>query len=186
MLGIYGFIVLFAQENHHDPITGLKFGITNRMWLIRRGEQAQPVFSQPTKVTHEWWDADGQNVWCVRENEAWKTNISTESVEKIQNPVHCWHAHTNRNGDFLVFDSHGQRPFRRGAPSSVYFLNRHTGKNVKIVDNPEMPGISGSNYHIDPHPRFCCQDELIAFTTTIRGEVDVAFVKTSELINITS
>ena len=36
--------VLFAQENHGDPITGLTFPITNRLWMMRRGRRAAPDF----------------------------------------------------------------------------------------------------------------------------------------------
>ncbi len=177
-------LVLFAEENHSDQITGLRFPILNRMWLIRRGEQPQPVFSEPTRVSHEWWDPDGENVWCVRGKEAWQTNLASRTVKKTGTTAQCWHAHSSRNGDYLVFDSHGQTPFYRGAPSSVYFLNRRSGKHLKIVDNPEMKGITGPHYHIDPHPRFCCSDNFIVFTTTIRGEVDLAVVRTSDLIDL--
>jgi hypothetical protein len=68
----------------------------------------------------------------------------------------------------------------------VYFLNRPTGKYLKIVDNPGMGGITGSSYHIDPHPRFCGLDRFVVFTTTIRGEVDLAVVETADLVDRTS
>ena len=40
-------LVLFAQEYHDDPITGLTFPITNRMWTMRPGEEPQPVLKEP-------------------------------------------------------------------------------------------------------------------------------------------
>jgi hypothetical protein len=52
--------------------------------------------------------------------------------------------------------------------------------------NPEMKGITGSQYHIDPHPRFCSDDRFVVFTTTVRGQVDVAMVNTADLIDATS
>jgi hypothetical protein len=45
-----------------------------------------------------------------------------------------------------------------------------------------MPNLVGARYHIDPHPRFCAQDQWIVFTTTIRGQVDLALVKTADLV----
>lgn len=177
-------LVLFAQENHSDPITGLRFPIVDRMWLIRRGERPRPVFDSPTRVTHEWWDADGRHVWCVWGQEAWRTHIETQAVEKVAWPVHCWHAHNTRNGEFLVCDSN--ETFFRGCPSAVYFLNRATGRYLRIVDNPGLGGITGSRYHIDPHPRFCGQDRFVVLTTTVRGEVDLAVVKTADLVERTS
>lgn len=177
-------LVLFAEENHSDPITGLRFGIVNRMWLIRRGEVARPVYSDPTRVTHEWWDPDGEHVWCVWGNEAWRTNIHTREVEKVTWPNHCWHAHATADCRYMVADSNER--FYRGCPSKVGFLNRVTGTYVEMVDNPEMPGLVGSTYHIDPHPRFVGREQFVVFTTTVRGEVDLAVARTADLIERTS
>ncbi len=178
-------LVLFAEENHPDPITGLSFPIVDRMWLIKRGELARPVFSTPTRVTHEWWDEDGKHVWCVWGNQTWRTDIASQQVEKIDWSHHCWHAYNSCDGQaqYLIADSNER--FYRGCPSTVAFLNRITGKHIQIISNPEMPGITGTRYHIDPHPRFCCQDRFIVFTTTIRGEVDLAMARTSDLIERT-
>ena len=176
-------LVLFAEENHPDPITGLSFPIVDRMWLIRRGETARPVFSTPTRVTHEWWDADGKHVWCVWGNQAWRTDIATQQIEKVEWQQHCWHAHNSRDDKYLVSDLNER--FYRGCPSTVNFLNRVTGKQIQIIRNPEMTGLTGTRYHIDPHPRFCGHDRLVVFTTTVRGQVDLAIVKTSDLIERT-
>jgi hypothetical protein len=177
-------LVLFAEENHSDPITGLRFPIVDRMWLIRRGEPARPVFSSPVRLTHEWWDPGGEHVWCVWGNEVWRTNIATQEVEKVQWPSHCWHAHTSQDLRYVVADSNER--FYRGCPSKVGFLNRNTGAYIEIADNPEMTGIVGSQYHIDPHPRFSAEDRYIVFTTTVRGQVDLAVARVSDLIARTS
>jgi hypothetical protein len=105
-------------------------------------------------------------------------------VETIEWPVHCWHAHATRDAAYLICDSNER--FYRGCPSSVHFMNRDTGKVLRIVDNPEMKGYVGANYHIDPHPRFCGSDRYVVFTTTVRGEVDLAVIKTADLIDRTS
>ncbi len=177
-------LVLFAQENHSDPITGLRFRIEDRMWLIRRGAPAHPVFATPTRVTHEWWDAGGKHVWCVWGDEAWRTDINSGEVEKVAWPSHCWHAHTTVDNRYVVADSNER--FYRGCPSTVGFLNRESGQHVEIVSNPGMGGITGSQYHIDPHPRFCGTDAFVVFTTTIRGEVDLAVARTADLVARTS
>ena len=114
----------------------------------------------------------------------WRTDIETQEVAKITWPAHCWHAHNTVNGDYLVCDSNER--FFRGCPSAVYFMNRKTGKTLKLLDNPGMGGIAGSSYHIDPHPRFCGQDRFVVFTTTIRGEVDLAIAETADLVDRTS
>jgi hypothetical protein len=177
-------LVLFAQEYHDDPITGLTFPITNRMWTMRPGEEPQPVLTNPRAVTHEWWDPDGRHAWCVWGNETWKVNVFTHQEEKILFPHHCWHSHSSQTGDYIIGDSNSK--FYRGCPSSVHFLNRNTGRLVKLVDNPEMSTYVGRTYHIDPHPRFSCDDQYVVFTTTLRGEVDVAIARTSDLVHKTS
>ena len=183
-------LVLFSQEGHTDPITGLRFDILDRMWLIERGKRARPVFDTPTVVTHEWWDLDGQHVWCVKSGQAtWRVNIETQAVEEIAWDGGTWHAHNSKTGTYLVgdgFDRSTSKQFFRGRASTVDFLNRETGRNLRIVNNPEMLGRTGSKYHIDPHPRFCGSDRFVVFTTTVRGEVDLAVVRTSDLIDRTS
>jgi hypothetical protein len=76
--------------------------------------------------------------------------------------------------------------FYRGCPSGVHFLNRETGQSVRLVDNPEIRGMVGARYHIDPHPRFCGSEQFVVFTTTVRNQVDVALVPTADLIERTS
>ena len=68
----------------------------------------------------------------------------------------------------------------------MQFLNRETGQDVHVADNPEMPGLVGATYHIDPHPRFVGDDQYVVFTTTVRGEVDLAIVPVADLIARTS
>jgi len=177
-------LVLFAQENHPDPLTGLTFPITNRLWLIRRGQAPRPLLPEPRKVTHEWWDANGQFAWSVTGNEAWRVGVDSGQVEAVPFPNHVWHAHTTRDNAYMIADTNER--FYRGCPSGVGFLNRATGRYLKLVDNPEMPNHIGQNYHIDPHPRFCVNDEVVVFTTTLRGEVDLAIAYTHDLIERTS
>jgi hypothetical protein len=173
-------VVLFAQEHHGDPITGLNFPITNRLWIMRRGEKPRPILREPLWVTHEWWDPDGEHVWCVWGNETWKVRVSDGEVEKILFPHHTWHSHSSQKGEYIIGDSNVK--FYRGCPSTVHFMNRKTGKIVKLMDNPAREDYAGGHYHIDPHPRFVCGDQYAVFTTTVRGEIDLAIVDVAELL----
>ena len=177
--------VLLAEENHPDPITGLNIPITNRLWLMRRSEPPRPILRAPCAVTHEWWDADGQHVWCVRGSETWRVRVRDGEVEVLPFPHHCWHSHSSRDGRLLVGDSH-PGDFYRGCPSSVHFFNRDSGKRLTLVTNPACQDFAGRHYHIDPHPRFCCGDRYVVFTTTILGRVDVALVPTMHLQELTA
>jgi len=173
-------LVLFAQENHTDAQTGITIPITNRLWILRRGEVPRPILREPRAVTHEWWDPDGTHVWCVTGRETWRVRLSDGEVEKIHFPRPCWHSHSSRDGQLIIGDS--CEVFARGCPSTVQFMNRATGKVVKIVDNPGRADFAGQNYHIDPHPRFVGGDRWVTFTTTFRGEIDVALVAVDELL----
>jgi hypothetical protein len=186
--------VLFCEDLHADPITGLIFPITNRLWLIRRGGKPRPILREPSLVTanpgrinHEWWDADGRHVWCCNDsdNETWRVRVADGEVEKISFPRHCWHSHSSRDGRLIVGDSYA-RPWSRGCASTVHFMNRDTGKVIVLADNPAQDNHAGRHYHIDPHPRFVCNDRYVVFTTTVRGEIDVALVPTDELVRATT
>jgi hypothetical protein len=173
-------VVLFAQEFHGDPITGLTFPIVDRLWLMRRGEKPRPILREPLWVTHEWWDPDGEHVWCVWGHETWKVRVSDGEVEKIPFPHHTWHSHSSQAGEYIIGDSNNG--FSRGCPSTVHFMNRKTGKLVKLVDNPARDDHAGRTYHIDPHPRFNCGDQYVTFTTTVCGEIDLAVASVADLI----
>ncbi len=184
---------LFAEEFHADPITGLTIPVTNRLWTIRRGGKPRPILREPAaftanpgRINHEWWDADGRHVWCCNDsdNETWRVRVADGEVEKIVFPRHCWHSHSSRDGRLIVGDSY-TGPWCRGCASTVHFMNRDTGKVIVLAENAECTDYAGRNYHIDPHPRFVCNDQYIVFTTTMRGEVDVAIVPTAKLVRAT-
>ncbi len=175
---------LFAEEIHSDPITGLTIPITNRLWHIRRGRKPRPILREPKWVTHEWWDADGQHVWCVWGNDTWRVRVADGEVELIPFPRHCWHSHSSCDGRLIVGDSN--TGFFRGCASTVHFMNRDTGKVIVLAEHAERADYAGRHYHIDPHPRFCCNDQYVVFTTTMRGEIDVAIVPTEVLVRATS
>ena len=177
--------VLFAEEFHSDPITGLTFPVVNRLWHIERGGQPRPILTEPVAVTHEWWDPDGEHVWCTYKTETWRVRVSDGAVEKIAFPHHCWHSFSSQAGNLLVCDSIASMPWKRGGASNVYFLNRDSGQKLTLASNPERADYAGRNYHIDPHPRFCLGDRYVVFTTTVLGAVDVAIVPTAALLEKT-
>lgn len=180
-------LILLAQENHIDPATGLLSPITDRLWKLRRGGNPEPVHPRPTVVTHEWWDEGGDHAWCVDCPESVRrVRLADGAVEQVWANKGAWHGHHSPCGKYVLLD----RPadvarLYRGCESTVDFLNRETGRQIRIVTNPEVRGIVGARYHIDPHPRFC-RGGFIVFTVTVRGGVDLALVRTGDLIERTS
>jgi len=49
---------------------------------------------------------------------------------------------------------------------------------------PDLPP-RARRFHIHPHPQFCLHDRYICYTTTVRNQVDVAFVPVDALIAAT-
>jgi len=178
-------LVLFAQEFHVDLLTGHRLPITDRLWLMRRGESPRPVFAQPTIATHEWWDADGKHAWCIDpDRTTWRVNIETAKIN-VDWPGATWHAHNHPTEPYLVGDNrhNGQRTTFRGSPSTVCFGNYETGQHVEVTHNPEFPGPVGEHFHIDPHPRFIFGGGYVAYTTTVLGQIDLALVPTDSLVD---
>jgi hypothetical protein len=180
-------LAMLAEDHITDPITGLTHRYTDRLWLQRKGEPIRPIFPEPTLCTHEWWHADGRHVYVVnapggRPEATYKIDIATREVQRVA--AWHWHAHDFDRGRWFVGDRRGE--FYRGCPSSVWFVNAETGQEVAIVsDNPEF-FTPGRQYHIDPHPRFSPDGSWVVFTTTVRGRVDVAIARTSDLVDRTT
>jgi hypothetical protein len=130
------------------------------------------------------WDPLGKHVWCCYRNEAWRVRIEDAEIERFVFPHNCSHVHASLDGTLIVCDDFIE--FFRGAPTRVHFLNRRTGRELTLVDNPKYDNHTGRLYHIDPHPRFCCDDRYVAFTTTVLGAVDLAVVETEALLQATT
>lgn len=177
---------LFSQEFHFDPITGLRIRATNRMWMIRRGGQPEPVLRDPPGMTHEFWEPSGTHAWGMvgGSREMLRINIASRETERIEGADHCWHGHCTVGADAFVHDAVHHMEFFRGCPNAVYFVDRLHGRSVEIVRHGVTEGIEAA-YHIDPHPRFCGADAFVVFTTTIRGKVDLAVVRTGDLFERT-
>ena len=148
----------FNNRHLFTPFTHPESGITFHI-LTRKVAPVQQGFY----FVNDSMSADGRYLWFY-----------------CAFPRHCWHSHSSRDGRLIVGDSNNG--FFRGCASTVHFMNRDTGKVIVLAEHAECTDYAGRNYHIDPHPRFCCNDQYVVFTTTVRGEVDVAIVPTADLV----
>ena len=172
---------LVAQDWWHDPATGAAGKIDNRIWLIRRGQSAEPLLPDGSaRHTHEWWDASGQSIWFVDyDRGTCRTDLASRHTEILWPHGTC-HAHADATGNLLVGDI-GTYSWERGC--RVAFFHRPTNRETNIVSSLPVPPFGGrSHYHIDPHPQFCLSDQLIAYTTTVLGNPTPAFVDTAQLL----
>ncbi|HSI83246.1 MAG: hypothetical protein ACAI35_12950 [Candidatus Methylacidiphilales bacterium] len=182
---------LIAQDSSVHPITGESENYPNRMWLIRRGTEAKPLYPEPigngldarAMHGHEWWGRDGRHVWYIHYGQGVERySLEKKTLELVWPYDTLSHAHSNAEENCLVADSVPSDPSKH----KVLFRNLQTGCEVAIVSllPPVDPALR--RYHVHPHPQFCMNDELIAYTTTVRGVVDVAFVSVAHLLAHTS
>jgi hypothetical protein len=176
-------LLLIAQDGWHDAGSGAKGDTRDRLWLLRRGQTARPIYPDNPSANrgHEWWDADGQHVWYIDYRHGTE-RVNIRSGERtIVWPHGHTHSHSDQHSRFLVGDINDP-----GDAWSVAFFNIASGKETAIVS--EMPGLPypRSRYHVHPHPQFCLDDRYICYTTNVLGEVDVALVPVDRLIAATT
>lgn len=179
---------LFAHEFWQDgerlgmPFDGAK--PYHRIWLIRRGQPAEPLLDEPVSHSgHEWWDASGQHVWYLHYGVGVKKVALATRKETLVWPGNLSHAHASRCGRYLVAD----RMADPNAPEcNVLFFDTVTRKQVEIVAHPALPAHATQCVHLHPHPQFCLQDRYICYTSLVHGRVDVALVSVKHLIEKTS
>ena len=176
-------LMLIAQDFWSDASTGQAGKIDDRMWLIRHGAQAKPIFPQAPSALrgHEWWDCDGQHVWYVHYHVGTRrVNIHT-GEDVIVWPGEPLHSHSDRTGRYVVGDmSHGNDGWR------VTFFNSTSGRAIDIVSQMPKAAAAQAKYHVHPHPQFCCGDRYIGYTTLVRGNVEVALAEVDQLIKATA
>lgn len=203
-------LVLLAQDFYVDRSDWKYHPYDNRLWLIRKGEVAHPVYSKspenyvgvrqdgqlengrPREVrdnramhSHEWWSADGRYIWYVHHGPGHgveRVRLGGAEPELIWPHATISHAHSDQTDCFLVGDS---LPPQDPSDRRVTFRNIRSEREVDLVSF--MPDMTGDElrYHIHCHPRFCLNDRLICYTTTVLGRVDVAFAKVEDLIKST-
>lgn len=180
-------LVLMAQDNQIDPLTGIKTPYDNRLWLLKRNGDFFPVFRDNIRVTHEWWDQDGDHFYALNQMD----QLNGPAIIRFNRhdltwenflPGKYWHAHDFNHGKWFVADRHPWTDFYRNCPSDVQFIERESAKRMTIISkNPEIK-TPGNIYHIDPHPRFSPDGTMITHTATVSGKVDVALTFTEEIL----
>lgn len=186
---------MIAQDWWIDQNTGVHRPFKNRIWLVRRGEEAKPIYPESEKtgrMAHEWWARDGRGIWYVDyELGTEYYDLGSGSTTNVWPDGTC-HSHASADDMLLCGDINTYRN-RPELPVRVAFFNRHTGKQVDILSDWPLPpaqvfqrnGLHIGEYHIHPHPQFVLGDQWIAYTTTVLGQPDVALVRVADLVQLT-
>jgi len=177
-------LALVAQDWWTDVATGEYRPYDNRLWLIRRGGTVAPLTTAATSIAHEWWDPDGRHVWYV-DYQRGTERIDVQTLARTSVwPGGTCHSHSSADGRLVVGDIGTYSWAKTGC--RVACFNAATGREVDIVSRLPLPPLPRGAYHIDPHPQFCADDGLVAYTTTVLGRVDVALVRTADLLRATA
>jgi hypothetical protein len=99
--------------------------------------------------------------------------------------VHVWqgplcHAHCDATRRYYCADESPYKWDRQ--PCKVLFYDRARGKEIAIASGMPQPPYPRNYYHIDPHPHFSPQGNYVIYTTTVRGQVDVALAPVAGIL----
>lgn len=177
-------LLMFCQDWWRDAATNAHTDFENRIWLQREGEAPRPLFETMTGThAHEWWGADGRSVWYVDyESGTHRYDLATDTDELVWPGGTC-HAHASADGRLVVGDVNTYSWADDRCHVTCY--DAETGASVDVVtDLPQPPTTpnESANYHVHPHPQFVLDDGFVAYTTTVRGGVELALVPTAELL----
>lgn len=181
-------LIQLNQGHGHDPITGERYEMNVRMWLmdtdLTRYEPVDPAlwFGRNSNCCHEWWTRSGKLQWCDYDRGIWEMDLTTRRKDLIW-PHPLVHGQTDPTERYLVGD---QNPYNWNAklPCSVWFYDRQTGRETAIVTAmpaQPLPWRDFRAFHIDPHPHFSEDGEWVIYTTTALGKVSVALTPVAPL-----
>ncbi len=167
-------VIMFANDGHFDALTGEKIETQKRIWLIRRGETATPLFADIDTPLHghEWWSRDGKTIWFIHYGQGvFGADPATGAVTRefqTRHPVS--HAYSSGDDRLLVMDI---CPHERNY-MQVLLVDLANGQETWIISEmAKLPHLA-ARYHLHPHPRFCVGDHYIIYSSTLRGKAEIA------------
>lgn len=172
---------LVAQDWWHDCVTGEETYFENRIWLIRKGHKAVPVFEgKQNQLCHEWWSDDGKEIMYIHYGKGtFSYHLETGENELIWPGTPC-HSHCSSDKQMFVGDVNVYSWDRD--PCKILFFDRKNQKEISIVSDMKKPVYFRDWYHTDPHPRFISNDEAIIYTTTELGDFTLAITFVSDIL----
>ncbi len=178
-------LFMMAQDFYNDLYTGKRYVYDQRIWLMRTdGSMYEPLRAHvwdehTTSCTHEWWAADGTICW-VDNSIGVKECTVEDRTERVVWKQLCSHAHCDPTKRYYVCDDNPNDWYQRDC--LIRFYDRAADKDAVICSGMPLPPCGKDRYHTHPHPQFCANGRLIAYTTTVRGQVDVAITRTEDVL----
>ncbi len=174
---------LFLVSHGHwvDPCTGRKSEMDVRMWFMdTRLTRYEPVdpgrwFGRNSRSCHEWWSPSGKVQFCDYEEGMTEIDLQTRKQEVFW-PRPCAHGQVSPDGRLNCSDVNPYN-WNDDKPCSVWLYDRNRSLEIPIVSAMPPQPLDWRDfraYHIDPHPQFSVDGDLISYTTTGLGPVGVA------------
>jgi Tol biopolymer transport system component len=180
-------LFLIPEDWWLDKISGRRFSYDHRLWLMdidqTRYEVVRPKAwdsGHAAAASHEWWSRDGMVCWNDYETGTHECDPYTLEVTHVWKRALC-HAHCSADRNLWCAD---ESPYKWGRkPLEILFYDRRRDRDVQIVSDMPQPALGRNSYHLDPHPQFSPRDSWVVYTTTVRGEVDVALTPVQPVVD---
>jgi hypothetical protein len=189
-------LFLIPQDHWNDKISGHRFHLKHRLWLMDTGQtRYEPVHSKEwydhnSQITHEWWSRDGLVCWVDYRRGTYECDPYTFETSHVCERALC-HAHCSSDRRYWCAD---ENPYKWATqPVEILFYDRKTKQETAIVSAMPAPPVAENLYkldppycprdlyHHDPHPQFSPRDSWVVYTSTVRGQVDVALCPVPQL-----
>lgn len=175
--------VLVPRDWRRDRVTGQYIWMEQRLYVTDidqtyyRNLRPDVWEGHGSDTAHEWWSRDGLVCYVDYDKGIYECNPDTlETTHVWKRPI-C-HGHCNSNRTLYCAD---QTPYLwNERPVEILFYNRTTDKETHIVSRMPKPPMPRDPYHLDPHPHFSPDDNMIIYMTTVLGEIDVAITPTAQ------
>ena len=179
-------LFILDQDWVKDPISGERFDVDQRIWLMdTNATRLEPIdpgnwFRHNGSIyCHDFWSQDGWICWPDLLEYVYEYNVYTKEKNMVWKREIC-HAHT-LDRRLWVGDASPYSWYEK--PCKIIFFDRDSGKEIDIFSAMPKPKYDRGAYHLDPHPAFSPDGELIVSTTTVRdGEIDIALTPVEPLL----
>lgn len=194
-------LFLIPQDNWSDKITGDRFLLEHRLWLMDiRQTRFEPVcpgewYGVNSQASHEWWSKDGMVCWNDYALGTFECDAYTLRKTHVWKRSLC-HAHCDATRQYWCAD---QNPYKWATETvAILFYDRQRQQESRIVSAMPPPPVSPAldrfdppycprdTYHLDPHPHFSPRGTWIIYSSMVREQVDVALTPVRQLVAASS